>query len=916
MSSRFKKNDLTMDHSTSRYVRFIRPTAMPRAEYSARVSPLDGADSSQVTERLGTSSRGREEPYLGTRTKEKRSEHGYKIVGSTPPIAHIRKLQTILSQSGGNPDFAALIDCVAATRGPITLSAVSSLLTQVVGGTIGHRYAARLGSRAAHFMGPGAFLTHCVVDSDNAGYVSGGEQDYPLMFQECFLFLLQILNYRSRREPSRMLDVVTLGVAERQMDEMVDETLVYPRGAPIPEYTATENILIRASTVRLERTSGPATSIACDPLQPDMALSPGVLVGAIDAFFRRQLTGERGARMWADHASGIATEKMDLLEAVGAGLDVLMVRAAVALSRETILLFSTKVGVFATRWSYHDYIRSLSEACATAISVHVGHSMFAGDAAVHRLNLFGGPSYIDRAESATVKIAAEIDRLAHRMIGNPRSPLFTDAEVLFSSDSPACMSHALLGVLCRASYRLYLTGEVSYRVSAALTGQTILPAVRGLTTEEDRCLALDRVTPLLEEWCRIRGLPIGEGQFGLIARGRMISSIPAGAAECLRGIRHSLLSRHPTRVAFRLRVSRAFDAPIVGLSRPLLSAVRSEPTVSDTVRALTTFSRYRGRVFGADYPSVYEWDRARAAFRERNVVIIGSGNGVAAAVASVSGATSVLGLDLRATFPTRALTSPFIPPAVRLFGNPLLYHQMEESYTTSGDWTDTEVASKVIDGIASDSLLVIDIQGTMYDNSLSLVMLAHAAGWRGECLIRIAGPRSYTRQVVGDAIISKMMPTCVVIHDGELFEVLALKVSLKTISLRMADTADVKISSGVPSDMSLYPGDRNYVVRSLTLGTSIETRNSLRDLYREAKERVIGMIGEYDARPTYSSWTRDIGLLYGLQLALLSDHEREDEIMRFVVEKRGRIALDRGHIWVSASRETIKLITRGISRLL
>lgn len=83
--------------------------------------------------------------YLGSATREKRSEHGYKIVDAGAPSRAMMKLQLIRSQAYGDANFNELLDRIGLTRTNINLSDITDLLQKVLGGSIAHRYSTEIG---------------------------------------------------------------------------------------------------------------------------------------------------------------------------------------------------------------------------------------------------------------------------------------------------------------------------------------------------------------------------------------------------------------------------------------------------------------------------------------------------------------------------------------------------------------------------------------------------------------------------------------------------------------------------------------------------------------------------------------------------------------------------------------------------
>lgn len=68
--------------------------------------------------------RGRVDPFFGSATREKRSEHGYKIIGSGPANSALRSLQSILAWSDHSEATTAFINYLSRSRAGINLSEI------------------------------------------------------------------------------------------------------------------------------------------------------------------------------------------------------------------------------------------------------------------------------------------------------------------------------------------------------------------------------------------------------------------------------------------------------------------------------------------------------------------------------------------------------------------------------------------------------------------------------------------------------------------------------------------------------------------------------------------------------------------------------------------------------------------------
>lgn len=127
-------------------------------------------------------------PNFGTRTKQKRSEHGFKIQDSSDTIKDIRCLVMIASELQATGALRELISDLISTRCPWGLATMEQYFPTSIGGSAAHRHE-NLQSGFFGTLGSNTVPTHLNFDTDNAGILSGGEDDYPIVFQEFFLLL-------------------------------------------------------------------------------------------------------------------------------------------------------------------------------------------------------------------------------------------------------------------------------------------------------------------------------------------------------------------------------------------------------------------------------------------------------------------------------------------------------------------------------------------------------------------------------------------------------------------------------------------------------------------------------------------------------------------------------------------------------
>jgi hypothetical protein len=129
-------------------------------------------------------------PNFGTSTRVKVSDHGYRIVNCNSTMRDLKSAVLIFSELQGDISVRPLVDSIITSRSPWKLDQLLPLFPTVYGGTGVHRHAAT--SHKFSVLGSASVPTHITFSSDNAGILSGGEADYPVVFQTLYLTLTNI----------------------------------------------------------------------------------------------------------------------------------------------------------------------------------------------------------------------------------------------------------------------------------------------------------------------------------------------------------------------------------------------------------------------------------------------------------------------------------------------------------------------------------------------------------------------------------------------------------------------------------------------------------------------------------------------------------------------------------------------------
>jgi hypothetical protein len=128
-------------------------------------------------------------PNFGTSTLRKLSDHGYKIVSCNSTMRDLKQAVIIYSELQGDVSIAPAVNSIIESRSPWTLDQLTPLFPTMYGGTSVHRHSA---NHKFSILGSCSVPTHIRFSSDRAGILSGGEADYPVVFQTNYLTLTNL----------------------------------------------------------------------------------------------------------------------------------------------------------------------------------------------------------------------------------------------------------------------------------------------------------------------------------------------------------------------------------------------------------------------------------------------------------------------------------------------------------------------------------------------------------------------------------------------------------------------------------------------------------------------------------------------------------------------------------------------------
>jgi len=668
--------------------------------------------------------------YLGTATREKRSEHGYKIVDAGAPSRAMMKLQLIRSQAYGDPHFNLLIDKIGLTRTNVPLSEITDLLQKVIGGSIAHRYATAIRNLAASYVGPLNFVTHIRLDTDSLGKISGSALNYPIMTQEFMVFTLagaKLLNVH------RGFKCGELEISTEAMEPLPDDALkaTKPKFSvatfPKSKLLYTPNLLI-ARTYDSVVQQIPRGAIAHIT---SYAESETIQHGAV-GFFLELLRDNNKAKVLAD-TRGIAAIparlQMDIAEAHALGPMILTRCMAYAIITSFLRDAFRTMHLHPERWDEGLFLAHNIQTCVRACANYWKHPLFFGHPDSDKFR--ASPMRYAGWMSSDRVIAAQVRSQLVRIMSTIDHKFWRLPVPVFSGSDSMGPVEAVTIAGAKVLYPLYIEGSSYAREYGNLFSSfSRIPVKRPLTPDEQLSLLRARMVKLSSIYSKHGDIMI---------------------ADRIRDLGHMkgvLVFNDDFRTVLRYARTLIVGVGTVREQKPLVFKMPPQAIdhcwncrpVSKT-KLQIMWQRYSKRLRGGLTSSGYTWLPVLSDMHiYKSVTIVGAGNGGLADLLISAYGCEVLGIDLEKDLPSDSATLLNYYPTGLKHENAPKFTESDLCLTTTGDWLDKEVREKFLDALYTKTTLFVDITSSVTDLYLNLITDSLANRYIDYIYMRLIGP--------------------------------------------------------------------------------------------------------------------------------------------------------------------------------
>ncbi|QDB75014.1 MAG: RNA-dependent RNA polymerase [Penicillium glabrum negative-stranded RNA virus 1] len=668
--------------------------------------------------------------YLGTATREKRSEHGYKIVDAGAPSRAMMKLQLIRSQAYGNPKFNTLLDRIGLTRTNVPLSEITDLLQKVIGGSIAHRYATAIRNMAASYVGPLNFITHIRIDTDSLGKVSGSVLNFPIMTQEMMVFTLAGAKLLNVHKGCRMGELL---INTDEMNPLPDDSL----SAAMPKFKDTylpKSKLLYTSNLLIARTYDsvvqqiPRGAIAHQTVYSEKETVEHGAVG----FFLELLRDNNKAKVLADTRGIVAIPsklQMDIAEAHALGPFTLTRCMAYAIVTSFLRDAFRTLHLHPERWDEGLFVIHNIMTCVRACAQYWRHPLFFGhpDADKFRASplKYSGWMTSDRV------IASEVRYQLTKILGDSHHSFWRGPVPVFSGSQSMGPVEALTIAGSKILYPLYIEGASHAREYGNMFASlSRIPVRRPLTPDEQLSLLRARMTKLsymydkhgdhlvaerIKDLGHMNGVLVFNDDYRTVLRYARMLSVGKGTVRPKRAKTH-------------------ITAPL-GQSH----CWRCRPGSESKTKIM--WNKNAQRTKGGLTTAGYTWAPILGDMRilER-VLVVGSGNGGLADMLLTAFSCEVTGTDLEEDLPSESATLLNYVPAGISPSNSSRYTESDLCLTTSGDWFNSNVRQQFLASLYSLTTVIVDITVDVRHDHGDLIRDVVTHQYVDRLYVRMIGP--------------------------------------------------------------------------------------------------------------------------------------------------------------------------------
>jgi hypothetical protein len=658
-------------------------TTIPMISVSSRCNPLETLDTSL----------GPYPPNFGTQTRQKLSDHGFKITTSSSTVLDLKRLTAIFSELGSSHSLAGILSQITRARSPWTMPQLATVLPTNYGGAAAHRHE-KINQAAFSLLGSRTVPTHLNFCSDAAGILSGGESDYPIVYQEHYLKLTNLYQVLTR---CNVLDVnSSIGYHMTDNYEPLPADGVECSIVPTLKWgvSSTNKLcFVTELSIREMPRIPPAQYVA--PV--DVAsLRPSVII--YNKMLSKYTSQRRLFKTTA--AVNLPVELVDMKEFSHCPIDE-MLRGMTWFIQAMSIYASVNEYTAHAHTVLHDVLMRTSVSCAAILARSMLHPSFITSQYSREHSIYSHPG-VSGARHAADNLAGV---LYQRTVLSMRARefitsgvpliLFVDYEKYISI---AAEIHTTLLISLQSfdTGKILVTSRQRLYLRAARNG--VLTRANGLLTALNFKSTLEMIARTHPRTLRHNADPRTSNGTDLAALdGFKVTLLYSNtsAEEAIRTLRSAPMDirqpAHRPQLPEMRHILRSLQCQLIrDTTDGSLKPQHTCPVVSDEMRIIERFQGHCRRPYGQYATATSIWlpilyAQARRK-RYTRALTIGVGHGASAASLLMSGVPEVIGIDLRDSFPCISQReATYKPPEVMLTGQSSQFHWSDFVSRHGGD---------------------------------------------------------------------------------------------------------------------------------------------------------------------------------------------------------------------------------------
>jgi len=681
----------------------ITPLSCP-IEYSTDVSQTSGIKLISFVRKNMDLHVGDESIYLGSETKMTRSELGFRLVGDSTPLKALKRLRTLITLPGSGKKYHQLLQQIAETRGE-NVGQLDKLAGGVISSRFDHRYHARDDERGAYIVGSPTITTHCLFYTEEISGMSNSPDDYPVMFQEFFAFLVGLFReYVARFDEYSGYLEITLCLKGEDFEPLPNLDFDIPYTIPqVPNLSEIKNTYIYDPHVwRLELTGVREYrflmhSVSVDDLTLDQKIE-STSIAALLSLSPSTIFKDTISNRESDEIKNV---KLDIHELQTIGCSRLISLTARVIAIIVCSKIIPEIQQHRSAGRREIYLRRLCAMYARSLVAVIDTIHLSQDPSSERLFIGSSHPKYDNMFSPIKVLSGLLFRDAQLSICD--LSMISNRRFIYASERGGSVSSSVISIFGKCLMSASGRG-VNYNDLVLLSNSRKMRSFLSPVSEEYRMSCAMKVVKQwlgLGIWSRSERELLTELQ-----RGQLIVYVESDYRALLREHRFLHLD------ASKVLLVEYGDTEIGDKISSDPSEWIDKTLIHPSDQSIFTDPLYwRAHAFVTTRGSHFIfWRSVIRMLSIKNWIIIGVGYGSAAAACLDFECTSVRGLDLNSDHSLRALKEKRKPVALSTHSSKKKFDWHSAMFIRDGNFKEKKVKDSVLDSIPDDSCLVIDIQ--------------------------------------------------------------------------------------------------------------------------------------------------------------------------------------------------------------